>query len=222
MGLNWGTVGGAAIGGLTGLGPAAVLGGAVLGTIAGQKRKSGPSYGSGPQFGIKSTEDFVKQDPNIQISREGVQSPDAISRRYSGLKEQSGQRVNASLGNNMNAIQRRFASQGAQGSGAQLKVEQMAQDQAVRQKEEAAAGIDAQEQQSLDQASGQAAQLNTAQAGMDFQNRVFSFDRASKMHELDLQERQQQIDSATTEFNKRVAGQQQRGGFLSNVIDSIF
>lgn len=164
---------------------------------------------------------YIKQDPNIQISREGVEDVNAVGRRFGALKEAAAGRVGSALNQNMNAVQRKFASMGAQGSGAQLKLEQLAQDQAVKQKEEAIAGIDAQEAAARDSASNRTAQLNTSQADMDFRNRVFSFERGSKMRELDIMDKQAEVDRQTTEFNKRLAMQGEKGGLLSGLLDGL-
>jgi hypothetical protein len=63
-----------------------------------------------------------------------------------------------------------------------------------------------------------------AQADMDFKSRVFSFERGSKMHELDLAERQQQIDTVATEINAKTAhemGKPPKQGIISSVLGGI-
>lgn len=167
-----------------------------------------------PQFEMRKTTDFMQNNPNIQIGGENGRQD--LQKSFSGLKEQAVNRANASQQGNANAIQRRFAAMGASGSGAEIKALQNAQEQASNQIQDASQNIGFQEQQALQN-------RDLAQADMDFKNRVFSFDQASKMHELDMAERQQKIDSVIQQFNTKVAAEQTRpqGGLISNVLSGI-
>ena len=166
-----------------------------------------------PKFGMKKTQDFIKPQENIQIG--GGQN--AVTNRYNAIRDRVGGQAGAALTGNISAVQRRFAAMGASGAGAQVKAEQMARDAGERQKNDAMLNVDVAE-------SGEIANRDLAQADMDFKNRVFSFESSSKMHELDLAERQQQIDSATTEFNSRLASEQSKPpkqGMLSSLLGDL-
>lgn len=178
---------------------------------------AGGGIGAGkvPQFGMKKTQDFMQNNPNIQIGGQGGRQ--ALQKSFSGLKEQAVNRVNAAQQGNVNALQRRFSAMGASGSGAQIKAIQDAQDAAQNQIQEATQNIGAQEIQALQS-------QDLAQADLDFKNRVFSFDQASKMHELDLSERQQKIDSVIEQINARTAAEASKTpkqGLVSNLLGNI-
>jgi hypothetical protein len=168
-----------------------------------------------PKFAMKKTEDFIKQDPRIEIG--GPNGSSAISRRFAGVKEKVGQQANAQLQTNTNALQRRFASQGAVGSGAAIKAEMLAQQNNETAKNDALMQVEGMEQEAF-------MNRDMAQADMDFKSRVFSFERGSKMHELDLAERQQQIDTASTEINAKTAHEMAKPpkqGLISSVLGGI-
>ena len=173
---------------------------------------AGPGLPAIPRFAMKKTDDFIKQDPRIEVG-----GGDAISRRFSGIKERVGQQANAQLQGNTNALQRRFASQGAAGSGAQIKAELMAQQNSEAAKNDALMQVEGMQAEAL-------GNRDLAQADLDFKQRVFSFERGSKMHELDLAERQQQQDAVATEINARVAREQMKPpkqGLISSIIGDI-
>ena len=176
---------------------------------------SGPTANI-PKFGMKKTEEFMKPEARIVIGGPGGGS--AINRRFNQMRDMAQNRSNAANTDLGNAIKRKFASQGLSGSGAEIAAMQKA----------AQSNFDnsAAQMQQLDIAESQElGNRELAQADMDFKQRVFSFDKASKMHELDLAERQQQIDSAATEYNAKLSQEMakpQKKGFVSNLIDGIF
>lgn len=175
-------------------------------------QQSGPALPEIPKFDMKKTSDFITQDPQIKVG-----NPDAMVRRFQGMKERVGNQSNAQLQSNSDALKRKFASQGAVGSGAEIKAQMMLQDQAQRAKDDALTQLDAMEQEAWTNQSNM-------QAEMDFRQRVFSFERGSKMHELDLAERQQQQDAVATEINARVAKEQMKPpkqGLLSNLLGDL-
>jgi hypothetical protein len=201
---------------LKGVGTGFMGGGALWGASAanrGGKGGGGGGFPAIPKFDMKKTEDFIKQDPRIEIG--GGDS--AISRRFSGMKARVGQQANAQLQDNTNALTRRFASQGAAGSGAQIKAEMMAQGNSEAAKNDALLQVEGMEAEAMNN-------RDLAQADMDFKQRVFSFERGSKMHELDLAERQQQQDAVATEINARVAKEQMKPpkqGIISTMLGDI-
>lgn len=212
-GLVTGTLAGLATGGV-GFGPVAgILAGGFLGGGSRQSFNGGPPI---PNFAMRKTTDFNQDNPNIQIGGPNGQS--AMQKRFNTLREAAGNQANAASGQTSDAIKRRFASMGAGNSGAQIKMEQQALDQNEEQKQRAISDINNQETEA-------GANRDSAQASLDFQNRVFSFNQASKMHELDLAERQQKIDSYSAEYNKQLsefqANQQPQGGLISNVLGGL-
>jgi hypothetical protein len=204
MGFNIGKGFGAAVGGF--------WGGALGGGKDGGGGSAGPKI---PKFAMKKTSEFIKEDPRIEIGGPG--GGNAIQRRFSGVKEKVGQQANAQLQSNTNALQRRFASQGAAGSGAAIKAEMMAQQNSETAKNDALMQVEGMEAEAM-------MNKDLAQADMDFKSRVFSFERGSKMHELDLAERQQQIDTVATEINAKTAhemGKPPKQGIISSVLGGI-
>lgn len=205
--MGWGVVGslaGAAkLGGLTGL----IKGGGGGG--------GGISMPSIPKFAMKKTEDFVKNDPSVQVG--GPNATNAINRRFNAIRESTSNRIGAAGRDNAQAMQRKFASQGLSGSGAEIAAMQKLNDQEAGQKADVLAQVDIAE-------SGELSNQALAQADMDFKQRVFNFERGSKMHELDLAERQQQQDAVATEINALVAKEQTKEpkkGLLGGLIDGL-
>lgn len=199
--------------GLFGIGDTAKLYSGLLG-----KKKSGGGPGAAPkapQFQMKKTQDFIQNEAPVQIG--GANGTSALDRRYASMRERVQGQANAAKQDANDQITRKFAAMGASGSGAEMKLLQESQDAAQRQTNDAMLGIDAQYQ-------GELANRELAQADMDFKQRAFNFERGSKLHELDMAERQQQIDSVNTEFNKRMAEQMAKPpqqGFLSRFIGDI-
>lgn len=185
--------------------------------LGGKKNGPGapPPGPKAPKFAQRNTQDFIPKEAAVQIG--GPSGSSSLDRRYNALKEQvKNQGATAVQGAN-DQIQRKFSAMGASGSGAELKLLQEAQDNAQKQTNDAMLGVEAQYQ-------GELSNRDLQQADMDFKQRVFNFDRGSKMHELDLSERQQQIDSVNTDFNKQMAqymAQPPKQGLLSNMLGGI-
>jgi hypothetical protein len=104
------------------------------------------------------------------------------------------------------AIERRFASLGALNSGAAIKQTDNFQNKLREQESQALGDLNAQEAGQLATMNDERKfQVDAANRDMAFKNKVFSFERGSKMYELDLAERQFQEDRRSTDFNKRLA-----------------
>jgi hypothetical protein len=235
-----GQVAGAITGSLT---PAGLVGGMVgsnVGGMIGDKLAGAPkpgqvgsTPGGVPVFGMRKTEEFMKDAPAETIKRvELGQNNDPINRRFGMMRERVSQESNANLDKGLDVLKRRFASMGSTGSGAQLKLEQQAIEEGSKAKADQLKEMDlaqedqiaAREEQRMLQQAQMDQQTNMAQADLNFRTKVFSFERGSKLHELDLAERQQQIDTASTEFNKRMAEQMAKPpkqGFVSRALDGI-
>lgn len=169
-----------------------------------------------PKFQMRRTEDFMKNEPNIKIG--GPDGSASMARRFNQMRERVTNQSNVGVSTAADAMKRRFAAMGASNSGAQIKAEQQLLNQAERDKADQMAQVDIAESEALQN-------QDLAQADMDFKNKVFSFDKASKMHELDLAERQQQIASAQEEYNAQLnefLNRPQKKGFLSNMLDGVF
>jgi hypothetical protein len=209
------------------------MGGGVVGqginnAVVGKDGRGGPSgFGSNgtPQFGMRSTSEFMEDTPAEQIKRVKLDGG-AMSRRFGALRERTGQEINAGAQRNSDAMTRRFASMGSTGSGAAIKMQQQGAEEADRMKAQAMQDINIQEEDANMAREGQQAQMdqqvNLAQADMNFRQKAFNFEKGSKLHELNLAERQMQVDNSTTEFNKRVAAEQSKKpkqGLLSGMLD---
>lgn len=193
--------------------------GAYSGLIKGGKAKqpAGPDLGGtkSPKFAMRKTEEFMKNDPAEQIG--GPNGASALARRYENLRTRTSQDANAAVGGATDALKRRFASLGASGSGSAIKLEQQAMEAGQQQKADAI-------QQINDAEQAEVSNRDLAQADMNFKQKVFNFEKGSKMHELDMAERQMQIDSTSTEFNKRLAAfqaQPPKQGIISSILGDI-
>jgi hypothetical protein len=181
-----------------------ILGG---GSKSGGKGFKGPKV---PEFAMRKTEDFIKEEPRIEI---GQNAP----KRFETYRQNAIGQINKDQSENATALQRRFAAMGASGSGAQLKLQEQANDMATRQKADAIANVNAQEEQAMEN-------RDLAQADMDFRQRVFSFEKGSKMHELDLAERQQKISSVTEQYNAKLnefLNKPPKQGLISGLLGDI-
>ena len=168
-----------------------------------------------PKFAMRKTDEFVKNDAAPQVG--GADGASAISRRFAGIKERMGNQVNAQGQMNADALKRRFASQGAVGSGAEIKAQMLNEEKTMQAKNDALIGVEAMEAEQM-------MNRDLAQADMDFKQKVFNFERGSKMHELDLAERQQQQDAVATQINARTAQEMSKPpkqGLLSGLIGDL-
>lgn len=175
----------------------------------------GPDLPKIPKFAMKKTEDFIKNEAAPMIG--GADGASALSRRFGGMKERITNQANAAGRTQSDAIKRRFAAQGAVGSGAEMKMQQMADEQNLAQRNDALVNVEAMEAEAF-------MNRDLQQADMDFKQKVFNFERGSKMHELDLAERQQQQDAVATEINARVAKYQMqppKQGLLSSALGGL-
>lgn len=219
--IKTGTILGAGLGSAVG-GPAGGVIGAHLGSKYGSGSGGAPGAGGAPSFAMKSTKDFIEAPEQIKIQR--ADTGGSIARRFQSHRERASQDQNASLQNNSDALKRRFAAMGSAGSGAELKLQKQAVEQSDKLRAQTTNEINMAEEDANAANAQMENQMNIAQADMDFKSKVFAFERGSKLHELDLAERQQQIDSTTTEFNKRMAefaAKPPKQGFISNMLGNI-
>lgn len=170
-----------------------------------------PGY-SGPKFGIAKTEDFIKDDKVPQ----GLDQGGAISKRFGQKREQIQQQTNTGQEQAIDAIKRRFAGMGG-GGGAQIKLEQQALDRGEQAKRESLKDLGMQEEEAMSQNA-------RSNADLDFRQKAFNFEKGSKLHELNLAERQQQISQAESEYNARMnqfLNKPPKQGFISNILGNI-
>lgn len=183
--------------------------------FGGNKKQSGPELPKIPKFAMRRTDEFMKNDQAPQIG--GADGSNALNRRFAGIKERVTNQANAAGRTAADALKRRFAAQGAAGSGAEIKAQQLAEQQNLSARNDALVNVEAMEAEAF-------MNRDLAQADMEFKQRVFNFERGSKMHELDLAERQQQQDAVAQEINARVAKEQMKPpkqGLLSGLLDGI-
>ena len=183
--------------------------------FGGKKQQDPDLTYNGPKFAMKKTSDFIQNEAPVQIG--GPNASSALNRRYQQMRDRVSQDSNAAGDKALGAIQRRFASIGAGGSGAQIKMMTQAQEQAQKQKADAISQVDMAEQQEI-------SNRELAQADMDFKNRVFNFERGSKLHELDLAERGQQISQAQDEYSARLnafLNKPPKQGLVSNLLGDL-
>ena len=170
-----------------------------------------PGY-SGPKFGIAKTEDFMKDDKVPQ----GLDQSGAIGKRFQRQREQVQQQTGGAQQQAVDAIKRRFASLGG-GGGAQIKLEQQALERGEEAKRESIKDIGLQEEESM-------AQNARSNADLEFRQKAFNFEKGSKLHELNLAERQQQISQAEGEYNARMnqfLNKPPKQGLVSRVLGNI-
>jgi len=146
-------------------------------------------------------------DPNTQKMREQF---------LKGRRDEAQQASTGALQQGEDAIQRRFASMGASGSGAQIAAMQKNRDAAADIQRKGLADVNTQELQmgETDTARGfqstEAEKARQAQAGLasqdlGFRRDVFGSEQSNKLRELDMAQKQFDIDKETTDFNKRLA-----------------
>lgn len=141
-------------------------------------------------------------------------------------REQAATRIKANAQGGQEALKRRFAAAGNLNSGAAVKAQQMAENEANRQIEDANKSIDVNEaQQNYQQGEAQKQRdFQAGQANIDrgFQEKVFNFDSKSKLRQLDLADKDFELRKDESKFNKMVAQDQMNktgglfggGGFL--------
>lgn len=189
-----------------------------------------PKFTAGP--GIDPTQfknpDAYKRDPNISA---GNPLPE-----YDALRQRVSQQNRAQAQDNQSALSRRFASLGALGSGAFIKQQQIADDQAGQRLDQALGDVGFQEAQAArgieeaDKArefqSGEAQKQrefsqfdrNLAAQNFNFQQKVAEFDNNAKLRALDLQMYNSQVGANESQFNKELAQytSSKQGGLLGS------
>lgn len=130
----------------------------------------------------------------------------------------------AQAGTQTDALSRRFAAMGAGNSGAFLKQQQLALQDAADKSVDAQGGIDYQaakneadkEFQSSESTKQQDLQRETYNAESDFKDKVFKFDSTSKLAQLEQGFIQSERDAQDQQFNKEMQQYQQQhsGGLL--------
>lgn len=124
--------------------------------------------------------------------------------------------ANAQTQAGADAVQRRFASMGASGSGAQVAAMQKNQEAGLDAQRKAQADVGQMELQAGEADFGRSFQSNEARTARDFQGgmadkdmafkqKLADTDQGNKLKEMDLAERQFALDKDTTAFNQRMA-----------------
>lgn len=146
-------------------------------------------------------------DPNIKNMR------DQFFQNRRGEASQAG---NAQLQQGEDAIQRRFASMGASGSGAQVAAMQKNREAAADTQRKGLADVGNQELQASEGDAGRSFQSNEAEAArqfqgglagkdLEFKTKYADIDQGNKLKQLDLAQQQFNLDKDTTAFNERMA-----------------
>lgn len=183
-----------------------------LGLFSKSKSEPGAPGYSGPKFGIAKTEDFMKDDKVPQ----GLDQSGSIGKRFQRQREQVQQQTGGAQQQAVDAIKRRFASLGG-GGGAQIKLEQQALERGEEAKRESLRDLGLAEEESM-------AQNARSNADLEFRQKAFNFEKGSKLHELNLAERQQQISQAESEYNARMnqfLNKPPKQGLISKVLGDI-
>lgn len=124
-------------------------------------------------------------------------------------REQVGQEADVATQEASDALTRRFAALGAQGSGAAIGAQLKAKEMGAKQKQAGMEQVGAEELQSNIQEAeaekGRQFQREMAGQDLDLKKEMFGFEKQTKLGELDLAKRQFDLDTATTDFNKRLA-----------------
>lgn len=143
---------------------------------------------------------------------------------FNQRRQETLQNVNQQGQQAQDAIQRRFASLGAQGSGAQFGVAQDARNATAEQGRQATRDIDQGEIQAnmaaQEAQAGRDFQSSEAQKARDLQNQMFGTEQQNKLKQLDLAERNFQLEKDAQEFNKQMA-EIEAGRKPPGLLDSI-
>lgn len=141
---------------------------------------------------------------------------------FNQRRQEAQQNVNAQGQEAQDAIQRRFSSLGAAGSGAQMGVMQKARDAAADQGRVATRDIDQGELQANMAAQEADLGRQEAQKGRDLQSQFFNTEQGNKLKQLDLAERNFQLEKEAQDFNRAMAeaeANRKPNGILSNLTD---
>jgi hypothetical protein len=124
---------------------------------------------------------------------------------FQSRKNEAQQAATAQTQSGSDAIQRRFASMGASGSGAQIAAMQKNQEAGLDAQRKALSDVGSMELQSAESDLGRQFQSGMADKDISFKRELSGIEQGNKLKELDLAERQFSLDKDTTEFNRRLA-----------------
>jgi hypothetical protein len=139
---------------------------------------------------------------------------------YAKLKAQTAQRVDAAKEVEDDAIKRRYAAMGNLNSGSYIKQQQIQNDASNQRKEQALGTIDLAEageaQRQKEVGEGRTFASTEAQkardADLSFKDKVFGFEKDSKLRALDLADKQYALEKDAQEFNKAMAAAESGNG----------
>ncbi len=148
--------------------------------------------------------------------------------QYDRARERVSQAANSEAQAGMGALRRRLAASGALNSGAGIQAQAQAQERATQAKAGQLADVDAQEQGEIERRAEVQAnrdfQAGEAQKGRDFtrdfeggyRDKVFEFDKMTKLRSLDQADRQIGLQESESAFNRRLAKKTagSQGGFF--------
>lgn len=120
-------------------------------------------------------------------------------------KQEAAQGVNQQVQQGSDAIQRRFASLGAGGSGAQIAALQKNTEAGMDAQRKAQGDIAGQEMQLADVDAGRSFQSGLADQDLAFKQKLADVEQGNKVKQLDLAERNFGLEKDAQEFNQRMA-----------------
>lgn len=174
------------------------------------------------------------QQPNAYQPDENIKK--MRDQFFKSKREEAVGGANAQAQEGSDAIQRRFASMGASGSGAQIAAMQKNREAGMDATRKAQADVGAMELQAGEQDAGRSFQMNEANTARQFQSgmadkdmafkqRLADTDQSNKLVELDLAKQQFALDKDTTAFNQRMAeieaGREPSKGMFDKIGDNI-
>lgn len=150
-----------------------------------------------------------------------MQATTQPSNGFDAMRRRLEQRFTGQAQQGQDAIQRKLASLGNLNSGAAIKLQQQNQEQVGQQREDALAGIEAQEAQQNFQVAeaqkGREFQGMEAQKGRDFQggqfDKSFGLDERTKLGQLDLAQQEMLMKQSEQDFNTITSAREQGYGY---------
>lgn len=139
---------------------------------------------------------MVQPDENLKKMR---------NQFFQSRRNEAQQAANAQTQSGADAIQRRFASMGASGSGAQIAAMQKNQEAGLDAQRKALSDVGSMELQAGEADFGRQFQAGMADKDISFKRELSGIEQGNKLKEIDLAERQFALDKDTTEFNRRLA-----------------
>jgi hypothetical protein len=140
-------------------------------------------------------------------------------------KQEAAQGVNQQVQQGSDAIQRRFASLGAGGSGAQIAALQKNTEAGMDAQRKAQGDIAGQEMQLADVDAGRSFQSGLADQDLAFKQKLADVEQGNKVKQLDLAERNFGLEKDAQEFNQRMAeiesGREAPKGALDGIMGSL-